>query len=482
MFAPLGHKGKQPFDVYGYGRLGTVTSGTGYGGASGIVNEYGYSPVDIANGSTQIVVEEGAGGLSFTKGDIIFIHQTQQYSSSLDAGEGEINYVNSATVSGSRWTVKLALPVGRTFYSGTFNSTSSRVTQIIRVPQYENLTLSGNIYAKQWDGYTGGICMMMVSNTLNCSTHYIHAIARGFRGGGIDNAAISQSQGYQGESWNGVGTRGSTNYVRNNTGGGGHHGPLNTGGTAGAGGGHATAGTNSDEGGDSTSSPGTTHGDDDLSRLTFGGGGGMGGDNDDRCFGEYMRADNGSAYAFIGDTASVAAPTETIIGLRDVTVPGGTASQQYNGVTTSNFIGAGGGAVRVFAKNITNGRFDARGFPPASNQSGGSKCGAGAGGSIHLICNTASITDADVRGYTKSNSGASALEDAPGGSGQGRFYIEQRDEVVNDVDEASTPSYLQLTPIGTGSATTTRAPRRRRLNRYNRRVRWLRKRFLRTNR
>jgi hypothetical protein len=87
------------------------------------------------------------------------------------------------------------------YYSGKFNNASSLVTQVVRVPNYQNLnvTSGASITSSEWDGYTGGIIVFRVADSL-FNDGSINSTAKGFRTGlfkDIDN------DGYPGESYNG---------------------------------------------------------------------------------------------------------------------------------------------------------------------------------------------------------------------------------------------------------------------------------------
>ena len=65
----------------------------------------------------------------------------------------------------------------------TFNSTR-RSFQIIRVPQYANLTLGGQLNTLAWDGFNGGVIAVDVAKNTNFSGQTIYAAAQGFWGVG----------------------------------------------------------------------------------------------------------------------------------------------------------------------------------------------------------------------------------------------------------------------------------------------------------
>ena len=66
------------------------------------------------------------------------------------------------------------------------SSTASSVIkrfQVVRVPRYQNLTLSNNITTTAWNGSVGGIISFVVSGELDLNGFTIDATGRGFRGG-----------------------------------------------------------------------------------------------------------------------------------------------------------------------------------------------------------------------------------------------------------------------------------------------------------
>ncbi len=55
--------------------------------------------------------------------------------------------------------------------------------QLVRVPQFENLTLTGTLRALPWDGSTGGVLALDVRRRLILGDQSLHVAAAGFRGG-----------------------------------------------------------------------------------------------------------------------------------------------------------------------------------------------------------------------------------------------------------------------------------------------------------
>lgn len=55
--------------------------------------------------------------------------------------------------------------------------------QLVRVPQYENLVLDGDVRALPWNGFSGGVLALDVRDTLDLNGHALDAGGSGFRGG-----------------------------------------------------------------------------------------------------------------------------------------------------------------------------------------------------------------------------------------------------------------------------------------------------------
>ncbi len=63
------------------------------------------------------------------------------------------------------------------------------IFQVIRVPLYWNLTLSGNITAPAWNlnsggSYSGGVVVLYSVDTINLNGQTVSVAGMGFRGGG----------------------------------------------------------------------------------------------------------------------------------------------------------------------------------------------------------------------------------------------------------------------------------------------------------
>lgn len=183
------------------GRDGSPTS------LSGVVNTY-YPGTATANaGAASISVGASQGATTpIASGDLLLVIQMQDaaidYTNTSSygngsSGSGATNY-NSA---GLYEFVRATGPVsgGSVPIQGTGTGLGLRNTytndnataiqgqrrfQVVRVPQYDSATVTGQITAQAWNGSTGGIVVMDVAGTLTFSGGGINVDAKGFRGGG----------------------------------------------------------------------------------------------------------------------------------------------------------------------------------------------------------------------------------------------------------------------------------------------------------
>ncbi|GGK97940.1 DUF11 domain-containing protein [Deinococcus radiotolerans] len=185
-------------------------------GLTGTVNTYYPSPsadTTLAAGSTTVTFGTARRGAAqdIVVGDLLLVMQMQgadidstntdkygdgvaggpgsgQLSTNLYAGRYEFVTVTSVISSGSV-TVR-----GQGTGGGLVNTYVSRAAttsagqaryQVIRVPQYGNLSLgSAPVTAAAWDGAVGGVVVLDVTGTLNWNGGSVNATGLGFRGGG----------------------------------------------------------------------------------------------------------------------------------------------------------------------------------------------------------------------------------------------------------------------------------------------------------
>ena len=78
----------------------------------------------------------------------------------------------------------LSSGVVNSYAYAAYGATGQYTYQIIRVPTYYNIILSGTITTAQWNGSTGGVTVINAVNQLNLNNALVSAIGMGFRGGG----------------------------------------------------------------------------------------------------------------------------------------------------------------------------------------------------------------------------------------------------------------------------------------------------------
>ncbi len=404
--------------------------------ASGVINTYYPSPTSAnASGSTipvGAVTNIESASTPISTGDLLLIIQMQDasinssnnsnYGDGTGTGSGFTSgragfyeyVVATNSVSTTGGTITIAGSLSRTYRSAN-NVTSSRgkrTYQVVRIPQYSSLTVSGTIRAASWDGTSGGVVAFDVAGNLNMNSGTVTAASRGFRGGlgqthtggsgsnsdfrgmSTNNNGASKGEGIVGTPrhiWNGslgidTGVEGYPNgsYYRGapgNAGGGGNDGrPSNNDeNSGGGGGGNGGAGG---RGGNSWNS-----------NLPVGGRGGA---------------------------AFSAAANRVIMG------GGGGAGTTNNGATSSASGGLGGGIVLIRTGSVSgSGTINADGGDAQdSNPSccGDGAGGGGAGGSIIVLANnTAGLSgiNALARGGDGGDTLVATSPHGPGGGGGG---------------------------------------------------------------
>ena len=419
---------------------------------------------NLAAGTTSITL--GAvtyGTVAIAAWDLVLIIQMQgaqinttngtAYGANAGTGRG---YLNNAQLVAGRMEFAIAtsaVPTGGgtlTVQTGLLNSYTNAAYgangqyryQVIRVPLYYNLTLTGAITAPAWNGTSGGVVVLCATDVLNMNGQTINANSRGFRGGGGRNQANPNVGGantdYRAPSSDlncgtkGEGIAGTPRYIfasgnttlvdfglalegypngcldrgaPGNAGGGATDGnPLSNSNNAGGGGGGN--GGIGGGGGRSWSSQlftggvgGAAFAQAGGSRLVMGGGGGSG------------SSDGGTGTPVAG-LASSGAPGGGIVIVRAGSITGtGTITANGAGPNTtlandgSGGGGAGGSILVIAAGSLTGVTARANGSAGASNTGGGAAHGPGGGGAGGVIysvsaLNAASTATAGAAGTT----------------------------------------------------------------------------------
>lgn len=162
----------------GSGRNGAFTAAT----SGAIINSYVPVTASLTAGSTSIPVGTCVGDSAcFAAGDLVMVYQATGLTTvpappiDLDptpVGRWELARLASATTSALELTAPLV------------NAFTANVTQVIRVPEYTNVTIEAgrSITAPAWNGSTGGI-VAFLANGVVTNRGLINANGIGFRGG-----------------------------------------------------------------------------------------------------------------------------------------------------------------------------------------------------------------------------------------------------------------------------------------------------------
>jgi gliding motility-associated-like protein len=186
-----------------FGKNGVQTIST----PSAIINQYATLQSNAMAGSTTITLTNIADLNNPTPlqvGDLLLIIQMQ--GASID-NTNTINYGNILSYNGAGNyefayvvgivgnTITLSCPLQQSY-------TTTGRTQIIRVPQYQQLTIQAgaSVTAPAWNGTRGGVVAIYAETLL--LNGQINASALGFRGGVLDNASANNQTNYRSTATN----------------------------------------------------------------------------------------------------------------------------------------------------------------------------------------------------------------------------------------------------------------------------------------
>jgi uncharacterized repeat protein (TIGR01451 family) len=220
----------------------------------GILNTYYPGNASVSAGSQSITLGSSAGATTgISSGDLLMVMQMQDatinssntaaYGSGNTSNDGKgqtsmgnsglYEYVvatNSVPISGGTLTFKGAPSGGTGGLINSYNNANAtgsqgqRRFQVVRVPQYSNLTLTNTLTALEWNGRVGGIVVTDIAGQLNFNGRTIDGINRGFRAGySQKNSSGNSLLDYVGTNsgtigaGKGEGTAGTPQFVWNGT-------------------------------------------------------------------------------------------------------------------------------------------------------------------------------------------------------------------------------------------------------------------------
>ncbi len=449
---------------------------------TGVVNDYWPATASAAAGSTSITLGgrlAGGAGNTIAVGNLLLVIQMQDgtfnssntdgygdgvagdmpslaspgqlagptvASGSLSTGSvGRYEYIRAASAVGAGGGVlTLAEPLINSYTTAApaFNAAGSngqKSYQVIRVPVYNNLTLTGDVRPIAWVGGSattsgGGVVVIEATGTLALGNNDIHADALGFRGGLGDGSATNDNAGAtahifrnnnggaagDNEGLKGEGIHGSPNTTIA------AGGTVNAAGTTGNGSGYPGAAAN--DGNAGLGAPGNAGGGGSFD--TAGGGGANGGEGgrggDEACGAAGCQAGDGSNVIHpVGHTGGRGGRLDFVPSPNRL-VMGGGGGGGADGGDADGHGGVGGGIVLVRANAITvgNGQIRANG---GNGRPGGADAGnaggGGAGGSVLVTENGAGTIPAMTimanGGVGGSVNGGTNANKAPGGGGGG---------------------------------------------------------------
>ncbi|SET51498.1 T9SS type A sorting domain-containing protein [Hymenobacter actinosclerus] len=418
---------------------------------SGAPNTYFPGSATTVMSATSITVGAAVGATPIAKGDLVMIIQMQgaNLNTANDANYGSVTAAtftagfyeyaiatNSVPATGGTLTVDRALTriYERANYTDGTNPTGQRRFQVVRVPQYSSLTVTGTVTGAAWNGETGGILALDVAGqTTFAGNGRLDMTGKGFRGGGarqytgvssgyrtddyrnIASTTTTGVHGAKGEGW-----AGTPRFVWNGTG-------VTDTGVEGYRNGSVGRGAPGNAGGGGT--------DNQLPTNTGNAGGGGGGNAAAGGLGGFNR-NAGSGTQALGGASVASSISRWFMG-----GGGGAGSTEQAGTQSSG--GVGGGIV-VLRTSLLSGtgqlRADGSGAPTAglaTNYTNGGG-GGGAGGTVVLLAsNTSGFANMTLSaaGGDGGNARTGKNDDdyGPGGGGGGGFVFANSSSGTRDV-------------------------------------------------
>jgi len=184
----------------------TVSQATPGGTLTSVVNTYYPGTASVAAGATSIPIGVAAGaGSAIAVGNLLLVIQMQDASINVtngvaygngDTGQGftalnsagDYEFVTATSASGGSGSVSVTGSGSGgglvfAYHASAASATAGQSTyQVIVVPQYSTATLSSGLTASPWNGTTGGVLALDVSQTLTLNGATVMVDGLGFRG------------------------------------------------------------------------------------------------------------------------------------------------------------------------------------------------------------------------------------------------------------------------------------------------------------
>ena len=379
------------------------------------------------------------------------------------------------TVGTAGGTLQISQGLSFSYQSAVATATSGqRRFQVIRVPRYRNVTLNANVTAPRWDGITGGVMAMDVDGTLNLAGFKLDMVGRGFRGGagqqlggagGVAQTDYRNSTTLATSANKGEGTVGTPRYLNDN----GTKLDTQVSGLLPAGLNDGYPGGDRGRGAPGNAGGGGTDGRPSNNDQNTGGGGsnagrgGVGGNGWDS---------NSSTGGYGGAGFTQATASRIIMGgggaagtTNNGTVASATTYPANTGIAADGFASsgaAGGGVIIIRATTVSPnaGTIDVSGnsmnYVPVNDGSGG----AGAGGSVVLLCNASNgdanssvlqnITILANGGAGGSNTGGGSPHGPGGGGAGGVSFTSSRTNAASSLTPGPNGTTFGFATYGSG--------------------------------
>ena len=161
-----------------------------YGDAQGTTGNGQSMGTGYAPGAGDTVTYNGTASTTYPPGTEINAYAGGNISNTnFTAGNYEYVVATGPVAAGS---VPISSGLVNNYYEAAYGTQGQRTYQVIRVPQYSDVTLAGALTALTWNGSTGGIVAFDVSGNLNWNGQSVNVNGMGFRGGaGIQKRGLT---------------------------------------------------------------------------------------------------------------------------------------------------------------------------------------------------------------------------------------------------------------------------------------------------